>query len=84
MNFKLNKESLQKLLIKTAVVQKVDNTERHAQGLKRLGGGLAKAYRLNPYNPLSYAVLVIYFVLILICFGVIGIRKEITNPFKWY
>ena len=39
------------------IVQEVSNEQRHKQGLKRLGKGYFKAYRFNPYNPLSYIVL---------------------------
>ena len=41
--------------------------------------------RLNPYNPLSYLTLTIFFYVGIILFGVIGFWNEVdlNNPFKW-
>jgi len=44
---------MKELLKKLKIVQEVSNEERHKLGLKRLGQGYFKAYRLNPLNPLS-------------------------------
>ena len=41
--------------------------------------------RINPYNPLSYAVLIIIIFVGFILYGVVGFWKETdkSNPFKW-
>lgn len=74
-----------KILKFLLIVQEVSNEERHKQGLKRLGRGYFKAYRFNPYNPLSYIALVIILVIGILMFGFVGFWKETTtlNPFKW-
>ena len=66
-------------------MQEVDNEERNKQGLKRLGRGYFKAYRFNPYNPLSYVALIIILIVGILMFGVYGFWKETTtiNPFRW-
>ena len=66
-------------------MQEVDNEERNKQGLKRLGRGYFKAYRFNPYNPLSYVALIIILIVGILMFGVYGFLKETTtlNPFRW-
>ena len=76
---------VRKILKSLLIVQEVSNEERHANGLKRLGRGYSKAYRFNPYNPLSYIAYCIIAIVGLIMFGFVGIRKETTtlNPFKW-
>jgi hypothetical protein len=70
------------ILKKIKVIQEVDNKNRNPQ----LGKGFSKAIRLNPYNPLSYIVIVFMFLIGIIMFGVVGIWKEVDrkNPFKWY
>jgi len=67
------------------IVQEVSNEERHEQGLKRLGRGFWKAYRFNPYNPLSYIAVILVLIVGILMFGFVGFWKEITNlnPFKW-
>ena len=42
-------------------------------------------YRLNRYNPLSYILIILVFVVGIILYGVIGFWKEIDlrNPFKY-
>ena len=74
---------MKKLLIKLLIIQVIDNTKRKD---KELGRGFTKAYRLNPWNPLSYVTIVIALLLGLVCFGVVGMWKEYDNknPFKWY
>lgn len=44
-----------------------------------------KSRRVNPYNPLSYIVLILGFIIGIVCFGIIGFWNEIDtdNPFKW-
>lgn len=42
--------------------------------------------RLNPWNPLSYIILLIFFIGYLFAYGFKGLRKKIKldeNPFKW-
>jgi hypothetical protein len=67
------------------IVQEVDNEQRNKQGLKRLGRGYFKAYRFNPYNPLSYIALIIILFVGILMFGLYGFWKETTtlNPFRW-
>ena len=42
-------------------------------------------HRLNPYNPLSYILIILVCVVGIILYGVIGFWKEIDlrNPFKY-
>ena len=67
------------------IVQEVDNEERNKQGLNRLGRSYSKAYRFNPYNPLSYVALIIILIVGILMFGLYGFWKETTtlNPFRW-
>ena len=76
---------LQKVLTALKIVQITDNEKRNKQGLKRLGKGYFKAYRLNPYNPLSYIALIIILIVGILMFGFYGFWKETTtlNPFRW-
>ena len=48
-------------------------------------GNLWHKYRINPYNPLSYFVIIFGLILALILFGALGMWREvdIRNPFKW-
>lgn len=80
------KSFIKKMLTKYLfVIQEVDNEQRNKQGLKRLGRGYLKAYRFNPYNPLSYLAVVLIFILGIVMFGFVGFWKEIDskNPFEW-
>lgn len=74
--------NLRKILKKLRVIQEIDNKNRKPQ----LGKGFSKVIRLNPYNPLSYIVIIFLFLIGIIMFGVVGIWKEFDtkNPFKWY
>ena len=65
------------------IVQVVSNEERHKNGLKRLGKGFFNAYRLNPYNPLSYIFFIILIPIIFLMYGVLGLFEKVSNPFKW-
>jgi len=65
------------------IVQIVSNEDRHKNNLKRLGKGYFKAYRLNPYNPICYVIVVIVIPVLIIMFGIVGFFKKIENPFKW-
>lgn len=72
------------ILRKIKVLQVVSNDLRHKNGLKRLGKGWSEAYRLNPYNPVSYIGILISIFLGLFIFGFYGVWKNLRNPFKWY
>lgn len=74
---------MKKLLIAIFILQKVSNEERHSNGLKRRGQGYFNAYRLNPYNPFSYLLVLISIPIMLILFGVVGFFELAHNPFKW-
>lgn len=65
------------------IVQVVSNEERNKNGLKRLGKGYFNAYRLNPYNPLSYVVFIVSIPIIFLLYGIVGLFEKVTNPFKW-
>jgi len=79
------KMNLKKIFTRLQIVQTVSNEKRHEQGLKRLGRGYFEAHRFNPYNPLSYIVLIIILFVGILMFGFVGFWKETTiiNPFKW-
>ena len=74
---------LQKLLIRLKIVQIVDNEERNKNGLKRLGRGYFEAYRLNPYNPLSYIIVLFSIPILILMYGFVGVFEKIFNPFIW-
>ena len=76
---------VRKVLKSLLIVQEIDNEQRYEQGLKRLGQGYFKAYRFNPYNPLSYIAILIILIVGVFMFGFCGIWKEIIthNPFIW-
>jgi hypothetical protein len=42
-------------------------------------------FRINPFNPLTYVVIIFGLLTGLIMFGIVGMWREIdtTNPFKW-
>jgi|APCry1669192269_1035402.scaffolds.fasta_scaffold00669_4 hypothetical protein len=66
------------------IIQEVDNDWRNENGYKRLGKGYSKAYRLNPYNPLSYLTIIVVLIVGVLMFGVIGIWNEVdSKPFRW-
>lgn len=69
------------ILKKIGVIQEVQNKNRNP----KLGRGFLKAYRLNPWNPLSYVTILLIFIIGIVLFGVYGFWKEIDNknPFKW-
>ena len=76
---------MRKFLKAIYVIQIENNTERKARGLKHLGRGYSEAYRLNPFNPLSYVTFILAFVVGVLMFGFVGLWKEVDspNPFKW-
>ena len=60
------------------IVQEYDNKVGNKKGR-----GFFKAYRMNPYNPLSYVLIVISVPILFLLFGIVGLYKEAKNPFKW-
>ena len=70
-----------KILKRLLIVQEVSNSGRKP----KLGKGYLKAYRFNPFNPLSYITIVISVIIGILMFGFVGIWKEmdLSNPFKW-
>jgi len=74
---------MRKLLITLKIVQIVDNEYRKKIGLKRIGKGYFKAYRLNPLNPICYLIALFSFIIVLILYGFIGCYERFENPFKW-
>lgn len=74
---------MKELFIKLKIVQVVSNEQRHKDGLKRLGKGYFKAYRLNPFNPLSYILVVTTIPVILLMYGFVGSFEKAINPFRW-
>jgi len=63
------------------IIQVASNEGRE----KKLGRGFSSAYRLNPFNPLTYIFLIGLFVVGITVFGVVGFwsQIDIKNPFKW-
>ncbi len=59
--------------------------KRLEQKLPKLGRGFMYAYRVNPFNPLSYIFIPLALIVGLLMFGVVGFWKEVdlNNPFKW-
>ncbi len=74
---------MKKLLIKLYIVQVFQNRGRKESEYK--GKGYFNAYRINPWNPLSYPTIIIFFIVGIIMFGVVGFWREVdtANPFKW-
>ena len=68
------------------IIQVYDNTTGKGRNKENMKGrGYRKAYRLNPYNPLSYITIVVIAIMGVIMFGVVGIFEQTDNrnPFKW-
>ena len=65
------------------IVQITDNEKRNKEGLKRLGKGYFKAYRLNPYNPLSYIICIVAIPILIFMYGFVGTFEKAVNPFRW-
>lgn len=63
------------------VLQEVSNKDRKP----KLGRGYSTAQRFNPYNPLTYIVLVAIVLTGMFLQGFVGFWKDntIINPFKW-
>lgn len=75
---------MKKLFLNLKILQIISNEERHRNGLKRLGKGYFDAYRLNPYNPLCYLIIIILIPIFLLLYGFVGLYERAINPFKWY
>lgn len=75
--------SIEKIAIKLKIIQKVSNEERVKNGLKKIGKGYFNAYRFNPYNPLSYLIVLAIAVGGLLMYGVVGLYQKAENPFLW-
>jgi hypothetical protein len=74
---------MKELFIKLKILQVVSNEQRHKDGLERLGKGYFKAYRLNPFNPLSYIFVVATIPVVLLMYGFVGLFEKAINPFRW-
>lgn len=72
---------MKKFLQKIFVLQVVSNKGKNP----KLGRGFTKAYRLNPWNPLSYITFILFWIIGILMFGFVGVWKEVEtrNPFKW-
>ena len=66
-------KSFRKILFFLGVTEKIVNERGYEK------------YRLNPYNPLAYILIILVFVVGIILYGVVGFWKEIDlrNPFKY-
>jgi len=74
---------MRKLLVRLKIVQIQDNELRNKMGLKRLGRGFFKAYRLNPFNPICYIIVICLIPVLLVMYGVYGFYEKAYNPFLW-
>jgi hypothetical protein len=54
---------------------------RHTEYTKKYG--LAPRRSLNPYNPLSYVVLIMYCIILFVLCGIEGVGEHIGKPFKF-
>lgn len=39
--------------------------------------------RLNPFNPLSYVLLLIVYIISFFLYGILGTKKHLGSPLKW-
>jgi hypothetical protein len=78
-------EIIRKILKFLRVTQTISNEERQKNGLEKLGRGYFEANRLNPYNPLSYILIIIVIIIGMLMYGFVGFFEETKNynPFKW-
>lgn len=77
--------NMRNFLKRIYVLQVIDNELRQENGQKKIGRGFSRAYRINPFNPLSYLVIVITLFFGITLFGLVGFwqQTDIKNPFKW-
>jgi len=74
---------MKKILVALRIVQIVDNEKRNKQGLKRMGNGYFKAYRLNSFNPLCHIIILLSIPILLLMYGFVGLFEKAVNPFRW-
>lgn len=69
------------ILKKIGIIQEYSNRKAVIKKGKRFG----TAFRLNPFNPLSYLAVIMGILIGLMLFGIVGFWKEVdtNNPFKW-
>jgi hypothetical protein len=72
---------MKNFLKKLYILQEVSNEGRD----NKFGKGFAKAYKFNPFNPLSYVAILLFLIFGILMFGFMGISDEmdLSNPFKW-
>ena len=73
------------LAIHVLQIKKVEVTLTSKDGLERKVVGFRNWRRINPYNPLSYLMIIVVLFSALLLFGFVGMWKEIDlrNPFNW-
>lgn len=69
---------MEEFLIKLRILQVYKN----GYGRVKKGRGFMEAYRLNPYNPLTYLALALAIPAAFIKNGYMA-YKNFSNPFKW-
>lgn len=67
---------MKSVLAKTFLKLRITQLKRTKKGRERR--------RLNPFNPLSWIVFVIFFIGYFIGYGVVGLMEMDKNPFKWH
>lgn len=66
---------MRKLLERLYVMQKKTYTDKY---------GTRTLKRLNPYHPLTYIVIPLYYALAIAMYGFVGYKQEMdSNFFKW-
>jgi len=77
--------NMKDFLLKIAIALKITQEKTNPKNSPIIfGKGYSRAYRLNPYNPLSYVLYIIIIPISFIIYGLIGTYNLIaTNPFKW-
>ena len=67
---------LQERKVNITLTKKIDRTETHYYKTQK---------RLNPFNPLTYIVITIGFIVSVILFGIIGWKEEFNlhKELKW-
>lgn len=72
---------MRKILKWLWIIQESSNKGR----ANKLGRGFSTAYRINPYNPLSYVAVLVIAIVGIMMFGIVGFwnQTDQRNPFKW-
>lgn len=66
---------MRKLLERLYVMQKKTSVDKY---------GTRTLKRLNPYHPLTYIVIPLYYALAIAMYGFVGYKREMdSNFFKW-